>query len=148
MNFAKRYVLLPAALAIIVTWTVAAPQAANPKNMIATDGMIEIEDGRHCQILARQMPFQPGESLTLTTSNGRIEVGAWDKDELIIVADKSLRRRARGIETVERIGVHQHTAFPRRLIRAGPRNTVSSTRKPVAWLNWEDWTRRSRSAIP
>ncbi len=58
MNFAKRYVLLPAALAIIVTWTVAAPQAANPKNMIATDGMIEIEDGRHCQILARQMPFQ------------------------------------------------------------------------------------------
>lgn len=97
MDFAKRYVFLPAAMAILVTSTMAAVKAANPDNLIATDGKIVIEDGRHKQTLTRQMPFRRGDSLKLTTFNGKIEVHTWDKDELLVVAEKSLQRRVGGL---------------------------------------------------
>lgn len=96
-DFTKRYVVLPAATALLVMSAVAAVNAVQSKDMIATDGKIEVVDGRHVQTLTRQMPFERGSSLKISNGNGRIEVSGWDQDELLVTATKQMEVRVGGL---------------------------------------------------
>ena len=65
--------------------------------MIATDGKIEVVDGKHIQEVTRQFPFESGQTFSLTNVNGKITVTGWDKEEVLITAEKRLERRVGGL---------------------------------------------------
>lgn len=96
-DLARRYLVLPAATVLLVMSAVAAVNAVQSKDLIATDGKIEVVDGRHVQTLTRQMPFERGSSLKITNGNGRIEVASWDRDELLVTATKQMEVRVGGL---------------------------------------------------
>ena len=96
-SFLKRSIVAPIAAAVLVVTAVAAVNSNNPENMIATDGAIEVTDGRHIQTITREMPFVSGSTLTLDSGNGMIVVSGWDKDQLYVSAEKQLERRVGGV---------------------------------------------------
>lgn len=110
-QFARRYIATPAATAVLVLSAVAAVNAVNPENMTATDGKIEIVDGKHQQELVRQMPLTPGHLISVKNGNGKINVSGWDKDELLITAHKRMTRRVGGLGWVmSKLGIDFETS--------------------------------------
>ncbi len=100
MNKAKnvrRFGIAPVTTALLVFCGMAAVNAVKPDDMIATDGKIEIIDGKHIQEITRQFPFEAGRSFKLSNSNGQITVSGWDKNEVLITAEKRLERRVGGV---------------------------------------------------
>ncbi len=91
-KFLKRYVVMPAAATLLILSVVAMGNAVGPEDSAAMDGQIEVVDGRHVQTLTRQMPFEPGSSLSIHNFDGKIAVSSWDRDELHITAEKRLKR--------------------------------------------------------
>lgn len=96
-NTLRRYVFLPGTLLVLVLSAVAAVDAVTPDDLIAEDGRIEVVDGRHIQTLTRELPMEPGAALTVTNKSGTISVTSWDKDELMIIAEKRLKKRVGGV---------------------------------------------------
>lgn len=96
-EFLKRYVVMPAAATLLILSAVAMGNAVGPVDIAAMDGQIEVVDGRHVQTLTRQMPFEPGSSLSIRNYDGKIAVSSWDRDELHITAEKRLKRWVGGL---------------------------------------------------
>ena len=93
----KRDLVFPAATALLLLSAAAAVNAVKSDDLVATDGKIEVIDGRHVQIITRQMPFEPGSTLKLTNANGRITVSSWDREEILVTAEKRLQIRVSGL---------------------------------------------------
>jgi hypothetical protein len=85
--------MAPGATVLLILCAAAAVNAVKPENMIATDGKIEVIDGKHIQEITREFPFEPGQSFQLSNSNGSINVEGWDEDKVLITAEKRLEKR-------------------------------------------------------
>lgn len=93
----RQYVLAPATTLLFVGVAAAVVNAAKPDDLVATDGKVEIEDGRYTQMVVREASFTPGETLRVETKNGQITVAGWDKDTVHVEAVKRVERRVGGI---------------------------------------------------
>ena len=93
----RKYVLAPATTLLFVGVAAAVVNAAKPDDLVATDGKVEIEDGRYTQQVVREASFTPGETLRVETKNGEITVAGWDKDTVHVEAVKRVERRVGGI---------------------------------------------------
>ena len=93
----RQYLVAPATTLLFVGVAAAVVNAAKPDDLVATDGMVEIEDGRYTQQVVREASFTPGETLRVETKNGEIAVEGWDKDTIHVEAVKRVERRVGGI---------------------------------------------------
>ena len=93
----KRWLAAPVMSGLLIAVAVAAVNAVKPENMIATDGAIEVVDGKHIQELTRAMPLASGETVSVMSGNGYITVEGWDQPELHITATKRMERRVGGL---------------------------------------------------
>ncbi|MEK7794093.1 MAG: DUF4097 family beta strand repeat-containing protein [Candidatus Hydrogenedentota bacterium] len=68
--------------------------------VVAEDGKVEQVDGKWVQTVTRQLAFEPGGTLRVTSKNGNINVTAWDKNELLVTAEKHARPDTGGVKWV------------------------------------------------
>lgn len=89
----QRFMMAPGATVLLILCAAAVVNAVSPENMIATDGKIEVVDGKHVQEITREFPFAPGQRFQLSNSNGAINAEGWDEEKVLITAEKRLERR-------------------------------------------------------
>ena len=96
-DYPRRFHVLPVATVLLLFSGLAAVNAVQTGDMIATDGKVVVVDGRHTQTLTRQLAFEPGMTLRIENGNGKIVVTGWDKDELLVTAEKQMELRVGGL---------------------------------------------------
>lgn len=93
----RKYVLAPATTMLFVGVAAAVVNATKPDDLVASDGKVEVEDGRYTQQVVREASFTPGDTLRVVTKNGEITVAGWDKETVQVEAVKRVERRVGGI---------------------------------------------------
>lgn len=88
--------------ACIAAFVIAAGLAfqAAQAEVLAEDGKAEQVDGKWVQVVTRQMAFEPGNRVRVTSKNGDIKVTAWDKNEILVTAEKHARPDTGGVKWV------------------------------------------------